>query len=225
MKKLVVWGICFTIPVFLLAWLSRSVYRVDGHSMQQTLLSGDRVWLSGKDAVNRGDIVIFQHHGQAYIKRCAGMPGDTVVLQEGRLLVNGLPADPPAAAAPADSGDADNLRIVEYYGQNWTARNFGPLVVPFRGCKIPLSEYNSKIYEYIIRTDAGINSAERYTDFVRNHSQYQFENDYYFLLGDNRLHSDDSRVMGPVPATGIIGKTSLVVYSWAGWNRFFLKLP
>lgn len=225
MKKLIRWGICLAIPIFLLAWLSRSVYRVDGHSMQQTLLSGDRVWLSGKDAVNRGDIIIFQHLGQAYIKRCAGMPGDTVVLQEGTLLINGLQANLPAAPLTAAPGNADNIRIVEYYGQNWTTRNFGPLVIPSRGRILPLDEYNCKLYEHIIRTDAGIISTEGYNDFVKNHTQYQFEQDYYFLLGDNRLHSDDSRVMGPVPANGIIGETNLVVYSWAGWNRFFLKLP
>lgn len=118
--------------------------------------------------------------------------------------------------------------------KNWTRDNYGPIWTPKRGASIVLNEYNFPIYERIIRVYEH-NSLEvkdgKYFINGKETTSYRFKMDYYWMLGDNRHKSADSRYWGFVPEDHVVGRPVLVWLSlnkdktWfkgkIRWNRFF----
>src|SRR5699024_9411678 len=95
--------------------------------------------------------------------------------------------------------------------------NIPPIVIPFKGQQVTLTPENWPIYKTII-TRYERNSAERQGDtFTINGEQtnaYTIQQDYYFMMGDNRDNSEDSRFWGFVPQTHIVGEASFIYFSW-----------
>ncbi len=94
---------------FFIFWVVNSLvgrYRIDGNSMNPTLLNGEYLIISNfayqLDDPERGDIIVFRHPNSELnlIKRVIGLPGDTVDIQNGVVRVNGLPLDEPYIQAP-----------------------------------------------------------------------------------------------------------------------------
>lgn len=113
----------------------------------------------------------------------------------------------------------------------WTADNFGPVTIPQKGMEIELTEENYILY------GSTINDYEGQTILFENNtaiindkptSTYSFRQDYYFMMGDNRHNSADSRAWGFLPEEGIIGKATLVLYNYNNgkldWKRMFKKI-
>lgn len=101
----------------------------------------------------------------------------------------------------------------------WTIDNYGPVLIPKRGMTIVLTEENYLLYERCIRAYEG-HQLERYADgtiLINGHpaTDYTFAMDYYFMLGDNRHNSADSRAWGFVPEDHIVGQPALV---WLSLN-------
>ena len=151
-------------------------FRVPTPSMANTVHAGDRVLIDrvlyGHREIQRGDIVVFRGgamvDNQVLLKRVVGLPGDKLAAREGRLFVNGDPADEPY------------VRVVN--GQPETTEP-GP-----GGPSTPWSLQEP----------------------------YTVPSGQYYVLGDNRTDSFDSRFWGPVSRDVIMGRAMVVYWPLPG---------
>ena len=112
---------------------------------------------------------------------------------------------------------------------SWTEDDFGPLWIPAEGASIELSMDNLPLYQRIIEVYEGneleVKSGQIYINGEAA-SGYTFQQDYFFLMGDNRHNSADSRFWGFVPMDHVVGKAVFVWFSkedggGVRWNRLF----
>lgn len=184
------------------------------------------------------DIVVFEYPGDRdqleptekgvnYVKRCIGAPGDTVEIRDKVVFVNGKEFwRPPyikyyrgmigSHLRPLPKGYAEP-RIFPR-GMPWNEDNYGPLVVPKKGMTIPINIYNIEQWRTTIDREYGKRVVEIRGNVVyiddQPVSSYTFKKDYYFMMGDNRDDSLDSRFWGFVPRDAVVGEAFIVLFSW-----------
>lgn len=183
---------------------------ISGASMQPTLLDGDKIWvnklaydvkvpfteisLKQIHAPERGDIVIIDSKkaGKRLVKRIIGIPGDTILMQNNTITINGksvdykiVSEDNEATTIQESIDRSHNIKIANDFNQG-RIRTFGPAQVP---------------------------------------------EGEFFVLGDNRDNSADSRIYSFIPRGELIGRSSSLVFSLDNENhyipranRFFSKL-
>jgi signal peptidase I len=242
--------IVVVVEALLIAFVLRSFlyqpFSIPTASMQQTLLIGDYfvankfVWGYGKHSFslgrygnftaldfelpignrimgrdpNRGDIAVFRPVPKdvEYIKRIVGLPGDTIQVKEGRLYINGTMVEREEIGKTMDKDSENNTVEVTVYRETFP-------------------EGTTHIIQEI--SDNG---------WYDNTQEYVVPPGHYFMMGDNRDRSADSRVLsevGYVPAVNLVGKAEARFFSikdnlppwqiwqWPAnvrWDRMFKSL-
>jgi signal peptidase I len=177
----------------------------------------------------RGDIVNFDFPGQRdelvpsenvqYLKRIIGEPGDRVEVIQRVLYVNGNVFPNPTYSKfgqPIVSKEMKDPRTFPK-GVGWNEDNYGPLLVPKKGDVVQLTKENFEQWDTFIKRE-GHNPILRpdgtiYIDGKQT-GTYTVERNYYFMMGDNRNNSLDSRFWGFVPRENIVGKALITYWSW-----------
>ena len=180
-------------------------------------------------SVRRGDVVVFEYPGSRdeikpsesvnYIKRCIGLPGDTVQIKSGNVFINGFEISFPPFCKQ-ESHQVSNLfhRSSEMFpeGSTFNDDNYGPIIVPKRGDTLqidPASFFKWRVF--IEREGHTVRSvADKILVDGAIASTYRVQRDYYFVLGDNRNNSMDSRYWGFVTEDRLIGEALFVYWSW-----------
>ena len=104
---------------------------------------------------------------------------------------------------------------------NWNNDNFGPIQIPKEGLSININLDNLPIYKKIIQEYENNNLEIINKKIYINHKEstsYTFKMDYYWMMGDNRYNSEDSRVWGFVPFDHVLGKP---VFIWMSIDGLF----
>jgi signal peptidase I len=192
---------------------------VPSGSMLPTVLVGDRILVNKLaydlkvpfttlhvaewSAPQRGEVVVFYspHDGERLVKRVIGLPGDTVELKDNRLIVNDQPVD----YASLDQAVLTHVSAADKNRQ----------------------EYACEVLQGHPHAVAAIPFTMARRDFPRS----VVPPGHYFMMGDNRDESFDSRYFGTVPRREIIGRAEAVVFSldrennWVPrWTRVFHRL-
>ena len=156
-------------------------------------------------------------------------------LQYGQMpLVQKLPGAvlklrnvPPATQSmnPDHGGPTYPYDVANY---NWNRDNYGPIVIPKKGATIQLTPQNISLYRRVIKNYEHNELAEQKGQILINGqaaTSYTFKMDYYWMMGDNRDNSADSRYFGFVPEDHVVGKAWFVWLSYGQdgirWRRIF----
>ena len=231
-----------------------------------------------------------------YVKRCVGLPGQTLEIKDGIIFLDGVPNKQPDAVQtnyivtllrpipeslrekiglnlqdlePKDNkpgthiiplteqareilaGQTGIVGEIKHYecsieesewlfpqnkNTKWTIDNYGPIWIPAKGETVQIDLENLPFYERIIKVYEGNDlKVERDGTILINGQKadsYTFRMDYYWMMGDNRQNSADSRFWGYVPEDHIVGRPVFIWLSldqdkkWGQkgkirWNRLF----
>lgn len=190
------------------------------------------------DTIQHGGLIYLPvNYRQAFVKRCLGLPGDTVRFYKSAVIVNNECAKDPAGSwwHLSDSLKQNPLsyiknlknprtkdfRVYHWFFPHrmdewWDNDYYGPLYIPKKGGTVKLQLKNISHYWRII-TAYEHNTLDTIAGEIRINGtpalSYTFKQNYYFMIGDNHWDSVDSRFWGFVPENHIIGKAAMVLLS------------
>jgi signal peptidase I len=206
------WGF---FPVILVVFLLRSFlvepFKIPSGSMIPTLLVGDFILVNkftygirlpvinmkiiDINSPQRGDVVVFRYPVDPsldYIKRVVGLPGDKVSYQNKRLTINGQPMP---MRRDGDFQDTDRFYVTPRFMETLGAVEHGLLI------ENEAPPYVAHAQQFAFRDKCHYNSEGFECEVPAGH---------YFMMGDNRDNSQDSRIWGFVPDENLVGKAFLI---------------
>ena len=196
-----------------------------------------------------GNIVVFKFPKDPsldYIKRCIAGPGNTIEVRNGEVFLDNKP-EGTYTRLKSRVFDHESRRRFDYIevttacGDRYVTRQFsdfivpmdtyGPTRVPQKGnvVQFPLNNEDEwRAYENLIRHEGHQFSRDHFTGDVlidgQRVSSYTVENDCFFMMGDNRDNSSDSRDWGFLPRDNVVGEALLIYFSWDSYADFFHKI-
>ena len=173
---------------------------VPGGAMANTIVAGDHVLMvKAFGDIERGQVVVFKFPGDSnsYIKRVVGLPGETIQFRSRTIYINGRPLNEQKVTVAPEDLSGDPLKVISKEGSGAYPAFYS----------MPVEQEDD---------------SESYTKFG-THEPFRLPADNYFLMGDNRDNSEDSRYRGPVPRNLIWGTAVLIYYSQHS-DRIFKRI-
>lgn len=167
-----------------------------------------------------GDIMIFKYPVDPslnYIKRCIGAPGQTVKIISGQVYVNDKIFPNPPYSQFSDRILPKTYRENDIFPPAAGNRdNYGPIYVPAKGDTLYYGKENFYVIKNVAELAGHQVSIEDGKMIIDNHrvDYYIAEQDHYFMMGDNRHNSWDSRYWGFVPFDYVLGNPLITYLSW-----------
>ncbi len=147
-----------------------------------------------------------------------------------KLQLKMLPGVKDIQLQPLDDGEKGAF-LFPNENNDWTVDDYGPIWIPKKEATIQLNPENVKRYRRCIVTYEGNKFEEKDGKYFINGqlaTTYTFKMNYYWMMGDNRHSSLDSRYWGFVPEDHIVGKASLIWFSYGNngirWSRIFTTI-
>lgn len=249
--------------------------------------------LPGFTSIKQNDVVVFNYPPELkyptdlktnYIKRCVGLPGDSLKVVDTQVYINGEALENPQKVefrhnivtkedikerifkkydisepqrtnfgyivhtTPETAKEFEKLPFVErveilkmnsdqinsrVYPKNgqlfeWNEDFYGAIWIPSEGATIDLNETTIALYRDVIENyehneDVRFENGQVFIDGSKI-TQYTFKQDYYFMMGDNRHNSEDSRFWGFVPEDHVVGKAFFIWLSLDKYESFINKI-
>lgn len=195
-------------------------------SLPFTRITFSRQRYLGMRDIHRSDVIVFEFPGERdevfaprgkyFVKRCIGLPSDTITIANGSVAVNGeAMRDDVHAASSGRFAPQQAYPDIFPRGAAFNPEYYGPIVVPSRTTVLSLDARSIQYwYTFIAREGHTVDTTGgTVTIDGRPATQYAVQRDYLFVLGDNRLNSADSRFWGFVPVDNVVGKAVVVYWS------------
>ncbi len=248
------WTGTFIIVLFVIFFVAQA-FVIPSGSMKKTLLIGDHLFvkkfsygvptphlpwveipllpdfkgnghLLDGDKPKRGDIVVFRYPKDEkihYVKRCIATQGDEILYQDKHLYIHFSEGDEYIKAHyPSEKIKmiAGKLWVHNPYQELFPGIGYDEAVDLFAQMSLHLSAGQLAMKPALIN-DLPVRSGYPFNAFYA-----KVEKDHFYMVGDNRDHSNDSRFWGSVPYANIVGKPWFVYFSWDDaykirWNRLF----
>jgi signal peptidase I len=179
--------------------------------------------------IHRGDVIVFEFPGGRdeittaknvhFVKRCIGLPGDTLEIHSGLVYVNKILVPFPLYGIQPDSPNRNSYRSnLEMFpeGSTFSSTDYGPIIIPKQDYIIKLEPSTLSQWRVLIEREGHNVQTEDNMILIDGAaaSEYHVRKNYYFVLGDNRDNSMDSRYWGFLSDDQIVGEALFVYWSW-----------
>lgn len=167
---------------------------------------------AGIQSVKRGHIIVFdsplaeegEHSAliMDIVKRCVGLPGDTLQIYPSKIIINGVKY---------------NYDAVSSVGKDKRDKLIREIVIPKKGDQLVLTDSLVEYWENVLQKQQNTLEASVINDPTQDkimQTKYRVKQNYYYVLGDNLAASSDSRTWGLLSEEKLIGKAVLKIWPW-----------